>query len=218
LDIILKLVHVILNVDKYLGTIIQNYGTETYLILFLVIFCETGLVFTPFLPGDSLIFAAGAFAAMGRLNIILLYFIILLAAFLGDTANYHIGKKLTNKLDSLEKRRLIKREYLDKTEKFFKKHGGKSIVLARFVPIVRTFAPFVAGSGKMKYTRFIRYNLLGSFLWVSLFTFAGFFFGNIYFIKERFSLIIIAIIFVSVCPMFIIYIRNKLKDKKKNNI
>lgn len=216
MDIILKLIHVILNVDEYLGTIIQNYGTETYLILFFVIFCETGLVFTPFLPGDSLIFAAGAFAAMGRLNVFLLYFIILLAAFLGDTANYHIGKKLTDKLENLQKRKLIKKEYLEKTEKFFERHGGKSIVLARFVPIIRTFAPFVAGSGKMKYSRFIKYNLLGSFLWVSLFTFAGFFFGNISFVKERFSLIIIAIIFVSVCPMFIIYIRNKLKKEKNN--
>lgn len=214
MQIILKLVDFILNIDVYLGTILQNYGTATYIILFLVVFCETGLVFLPFLPGDSLIFAAGAFAAMGSLNIFILYFILLFAAFLGDTVNYHIGKKLGNKVENLENRKFIKKEHLEKTENFFKKHGGKSIVLARFIPIVRTFAPFVAGSGKMKYIDFLKYNIIGSILWVSICTFSGYFFGNIPFVKERFSTIIIAIIFVSVLPVFIAYIRNKIISKK----
>ena len=148
----------IIHIDKYLGTIIQNYGIETYILLFVIIFCETGLVVTPFLPGDSLIFAGAAFAAIGKLNIWVLYFTVLMAAFLGDTANYEIGKKIGSKIEAKENPKFIKKEYLEKTQRFFEKHGGKSIVLARFVPIVRTFAPFVAGSGKMKYTRFIKFN------------------------------------------------------------
>ena len=214
MQIIVKLADFILNIDVYLGTILQNYGTATYIILFLVVFCETGLVFLPFLPGDSLIFAAAAFAAIGSLNIFILYFILLFAAFLGDTVNYHIGKKLGNKVENLENRKFIKKEYLEKTEEFFQKHGGKSIVLARFIPIVRTFAPFVAGSGKMKYIDFLKYNIIGSVLWVSICTFAGYFFGNIPIVKENFSTIIIAIIFVSVLPIFVMYIKNKLNSKK----
>lgn len=214
MQIILKLVDFILNIDVYLGTILQSYGPATYVILFLVIFCETGLVFLPFLPGDSLIFAAGAFAAMGSLNVFILYFVLLLAAFLGDTVNYHIGKKLGNKVESLENKRFIKKEHLEKTEQFFQKHGGKSIILARFIPIVRTFAPFVAGSGKMKYTDFIKYNIIGSILWVSICTFAGYFFGNIPVVKENFSTIILAIIFISVLPMVIAFVKSKLTKTK----
>lgn len=214
MQIVLKLVDFILNIDVYLGTILQNFGPATYIILFLVVFCETGLVFLPFLPGDSLIFAAGAFAAMGSLNVFILYFVLLLAAFLGDTVNYHIGKKLGNKIENLENRKLIKKEHLEKTEQFFQKHGGKSIILARFIPIVRTFAPFVAGSGKMKYTDFIKYNIIGSILWVSICTFAGYFFGNIPVVKENFSTIILAIIFISVLPILISFVKSKLTKTK----
>ncbi|MGE5456668.1 MAG: DedA family protein [Ignavibacteriales bacterium] len=215
MNIILKLVDFIINIDKYLGVIIQNYGMETYIILFIVIFCETGLVFLPFLPGDSLIFAASAFAAIGKLNIFILYFVVLFAAVLGDTVNYTIGKTLGNKL---ENSKIIKKEYLVKTHDFFEKHGGKSIVLARFVPIVRTFAPFVAGSGKMKYTKFIRYNLLGGFLWVTVCTLAGYFFGNIQFVKENFSLVIMAIILISLMPIILTYFISKIKKKEIKNI
>lgn len=213
MSILTNIANFILKIDEHLGAIIQNYGTETYLFLFLIVFCETGLVVLPFLPGDSLIFAAGAFAAMGSLNVVILYFTLLLAAFLGDTVNYHIGKALTKKIENLENNKIIKKEYIDKTQAFFERHGGKSIVLARFVPIIRTFAPFVAGSGKMEYSRFIRYNIVGSILWVTLFTSLGYFFGNISFIKERFSMIIIGIILVSVLPMIITYVHNKYRKK-----
>lgn len=214
MSLIMYLVDFILHIDEHLGVIIQNYGIQTYMILFFIIFCETGLVVTPFLPGDSLIFAAAAFAAIGKLNIVLLYFIVLLAAFLGDTVNYEIGKKIGNKLE--ENGKIIKKKHIDETRKFFEKHGGKSIVLARFVPIVRTFAPFVAGSGNMQYKKFIKYNLLGSILWVSLCTFAGYFFGNIPVVKENFSMVILGIIFVSISPMIIAYIMNKIKAKKES--
>lgn len=214
MSIIMYLVDFILHIDEHLGVIIQNYGIQTYMILFFIIFCETGLVVMPFLPGDSLIFAAAAFAAIGKLNIVVLYFIVLLAAFLGDTVNYEIGKKIGNKLE--ENGKIIKKKHIDETRKFFEKHGGKSIVLARFVPIVRTFAPFVAGSGNMEYKKFIKYNLLGSILWVSLCTFAGYFFGNIPVVKENFSMVILGIVFVSISPMIIAFIMNKIKAKKES--
>lgn len=213
MTIITTLIDFIIHIDEHLGLIIQNYGFETYIILFLIIFCETGLVVTPFLPGDSLIFAAAAFAAIGKLNILVLYFIILLAAFLGDTVNYEIGKKIGEKLS--ENGKIIKKKHIDETVKFFEKHGGKSIVLARFVPIVRTFAPFVAGSGSMKYSRFIKYNLLGSFLWVTLCVSAGYFFGNIPVVKENFSIVILGIVFISLLPMIIAVIHNKIVAKKE---
>lgn len=216
MNLFLKLADFIIHIDNYLGMIIQNYGVYAYVLLFIIIFCETGLVVFPFLPGDSLVFAAGAFAAMSKLNIFVIYIILLLAAFLGDTANYSIGKRVGNKIENLEKSKLIKKEYIDKTEKFFQKHGGKSIVLARFIPIIRTFAPFVAGTGKMKYSRFIKYNFLGGFLWVTLFTYAGYLFGNISFVKERFSTIILLIIFISLIPLFVTYLKNKIKSKSIN--
>lgn len=210
----MNIVDFILHIDRYLGEIIQNYGLLTYIILFVIIFCETGLVVTPFLPGDSLIFAAGAFAALGSLNVWILYFVILAAAFIGDTVNYEIGKKIGKRFEEKDSK-IIKREYLEKTHNFFEKHGGKSIVLARFVPIVRTFAPFVAGSGRMNYFNFIKYNLLGSILWVSLCVFAGYFFGNMEFVKNNFSLVVLAIILISVMPMVISFIVSKRKAKKE---
>lgn len=213
MEIISYFIDFILHIDAHLGEIISKYGTETYLILFVIIFCETGLVVTPFLPGDSLIFAGATFATIGSLNVFVLFLIVLIAAVLGDTVNYHIGKYFSNKLYKLDNNRFIKKAYIDKTQSFFEKHGGKSIVLARFVPIVRTFAPFVAGIGTMSYKHFLAYNFLGAFLWVSLFTIAGYFFGNIPFVKDNFSVIIIAIIFISVLPPFIIYLKNKFKKE-----
>lgn len=211
----MNLIDFIIHIDKYLGEIIQNFGVITYAILFMIIFCETGLVVTPFLPGDSLIFAGAAFAAIGSLNVWILYIVILFAAFLGDTVNYEIGKKIGAKIEEKENPKLIKKEYIERTHNFFEKHGGKSIVLARFVPIVRTFAPFVAGSGKMNYFNFLKYNLLGSILWVTLCVGAGYFFGNIEFVKNNFSIVILAIVFVSVMPLAISLLINKIKAKKE---
>ncbi|MEG2311706.1 MAG: DedA family protein, partial [Bacilli bacterium] len=200
MEFITYLIDFILNIDVHLGELISNYGAETYLILFIIIFCETGLVIMPFLPGDSLIFAAATFAEFGSLNIFILFFIILIAAILGDTVNYHIGKYFSNKLYKLDNNRFIKKKHIETTQHFFEKHGGKSIVLARFVPIVRTFAPFVAGIGNMSYKRFLSYNIIGAISWVSLFIFVGYFFGNIPFVKDNFSVVIIAIIFLSILP------------------
>lgn len=217
--IINSLINFILHLDEYLSTIIQNFGSLTYFILFLIIFAETGLVVTPFLPGDSLLFAAGAFAAIGSLNVIWLFFFLALAAILGDTMNYSIGKFLGNK--AFERHpKIFKKDYLDKTHNFYEKYGVKTIVLARFVPIVRTFAPFVAGVGKMSYPKFLLYNIMGGILWVSLFVFGGYFFGNVPLIKNNFSIVILAIIIFSFVPMIIEFfaIKNEKKKKGQKNI
>ena len=200
-----------LHIDKNLALIIQNYGTFTYVLLFLIIFCETGLVITPFLPGDSLIFAAGALAASGMMNVIFLFIILSLAAIIGDSINYLIGSMIGPRIFH-EKNRFLKKEYLDKTQKFYEKYGGKTIIIARFIPIIRTFAPFVAGIGKMKYKKFLFYNIIGGILWVSLFLFAGYFFGSLSFVKNNFSLVIIAIIIISIIPAIIEYLRCKYKE------
>ena len=206
-------IDIILHLDKYLSVIIQNYGALTYLLLFLIIFAETGFVITPFLPGDSLLFAAGTFAAIGSLNVVWLFFILSTAAILGDTINYSIGKFLGSK--AFQKYpKIFKKEYLDKTHKFYEKYGAKTIVLARFVPIVRTFAPFVAGVGTMKYLKFLSYNVFGGILWVALFVFGGFYFGNIQFVKDNFSLVIIVIIILSFMPMLWEWWNHKSNKKK----
>ncbi|MBI5295425.1 MAG: DedA family protein [Chloroflexi bacterium] len=192
------LIDLFLHLDVYLSQIISQYGVWTYAILFGVIFMETGFVVTPFLPGDSLLFAAGTFAALGSLNIWLVAGLLMVAAVLGDTVNYSIGHYLGERAYNIK---WIKKEYFDKTHAFFEKHGGKSIFLARFVPIVRTFVPFVAGIGKMSYGYFITYNFVGGIFWVALFTFTGYFFGNIPFVRDNFELVIVAIILVSVLPM-----------------
>jgi membrane-associated protein len=213
---ILYLVDFILHIDVHLGQLISTYGIATYVILFVIIFIETGLVFTPFLPGDSLLFAAGAFAALGSLNIFVILGLLIIAAIAGDTCNYWIGHFFGQKLVDNPKVP-IKKEHIEETQKFFEKHGGKTIILARFIPIIRTFAPFVAGIGKMSYGKFISYNVIGGIVWVMVATLAGYFFGNIPAIKENFSVIIIVIVLISVVPMMI-PITKKVYNKltKKN--
>ncbi|WP_017211386.1 DedA family protein [Clostridium beijerinckii] len=205
------LIDIFLHLDKYLGFIINNYGFETYLLLFFIIFLETGLVVTPFLPGDSLIFAAAAFAAMGMLNIYALLGLLMVAAILGDTVNYEIGRIFGDKLINIAGGKLIKKEHLDKTNKFYEKHGGKTIIFARFIPIVRTLAPFVAGIGKMQYRHFISFNAIGGILWVLVVSALGFFFGNIPVVKKNFEFVIIAIIFISIVPVIVEFLKSKMK-------
>lgn len=214
MELIQFLVDFILHIDDHLGEIISNFGLQTYIILFFIIFIETGVVIMPFLPGDSLIFAGAAFSANGSLNIFILYFVVLVAAIIGDTVNYHIGKAFGNKLLNWDTK-LIKKEYIEKTYGFFDRHGGKSIIIARFVPIIRTFAPFVAGIGNMKYLKFLSFNVIGALLWVTLFSVAGFFFGNIPFVRDNFSMVILAIIFISLLPAVIGVIKGKIEEKNK---
>ena len=208
MELIRDLVDLFLHLDRHLGEIIRAYGTWTYLILGLVVFLETGVVATPFLPGDSLLFAAGAFAALGALDVTIVCVILSAAAILGDTVNYWIGRKIGPRVFK-ENVRFLKREHLMRTHAFYEKHGGKTIVLARFVPIVRTFAPFVAGIGSMSYRRFFAYNVFGGLLWVALFVLGGYFFGNLPVVKENFSLVILVIIVVSVLPLVIEYVRHR---------
>lgn len=204
-------IDVLLHLDKYLSVIIQNYGFGTYLILFLIIFCETGLVVTPFLPGDSLLFAAGAFAALGSLDIKLLLLIVGVAAVLGDTANYTIGKKIGRKIYEMENVKLIKKEHLLKARDFYEKYGAVTIIIARFIPIIRTFAPFVAGVGEMRYMKFLSFNIVGGLTWAALVTLVGYYFGNLPVVKHNFSLVIFAIIFISIMPAVIGVIKQKSK-------
>ena len=214
IELIKTLIDFVLHIDKHLIEIVTDYQTWTYLILFVIIFCETGLVVTPFLPGDSLIFAAGAIAALptNPLNIYFLAIILLSAAILGDNTNFFIGRFIGQKV--YEKNyRLIKRKYLDKTHEFYEKHGGKTLIIARFMPFIRTFAPFVAGVGAMKYPRFISFCLIGNVIWVNLFCWAGYLLGNNEFVQKNFSVIIIAIILVSVLPPLVTIISHKLKKK-----
>lgn len=209
-----QIVDLFLHLDKYLTSIISEYGTWTYLILFLVIFVETGLVVMPFLPGDSLLFAAGALAANpeNNLNIVLLMVLLFIAAFLGDTLNYTIGDYVGPKVFRRDYR-FLKRKYLLQTQAFYDKHGGKTIIFARFIPIIRTFAPFVAGVGTMKYGRFLSYNVIGGFLWVVAFSMIGYFFGNLPIVKKNFTLVIFAIIFLSILPPIIEFVKHKFANK-----
>jgi len=197
MELINHLVELFLHLDEQLATIISQYGPWTYGILFAIIFMETGFVITPFLPGDSLLFAAGSFAGLGSLNLWVLLILLSIAAVVGDTVNYWIGHYMGDRAYHVK---WIKKEYLDRTHAFFEKHGGKTIFLARFVPIVRTFAPFVAGMGRMSYGYFFSYNVFGGLFWVFLFTLMGYFFGNLPFVQKNFELVIIAIILISVVP------------------
>lgn len=193
---------------------IQAYGGWTYFLLFLIIFMETGFVVTPFLPGDSLIFAAGTFASLGVLNVHALFFLIAVAAILGDTANYWIGHFIGPRAFS-GNIRFLKREYLVRTHEFYEKHGGKTIILARFIPIIRTFAPFVAGVGEMTYWKFISYNVIGGLSWVAFFTYGGYFFGNLKLVKENFSFVVLAIILISVMPGVVEYFKSRRQSPAK---
>lgn len=205
----MEIINSILHVDESLASIINLFGPSTYVILFLIIFAETGLVVTPFLPGDSLIFAVGTLAGGNYLNILIIYFTLLIAAILGDTVNYWIGHHLGMRVFTKENSRIFKKEYLEKTIEFYKKHGGKTIILARFVPIMRTFAPFVAGVGKMHYATFLLYNVTGGFIWVTSLTFAGYFFGQIPFIKDNFEYVVIGIVFISLLPIITGFVKHK---------
>ena len=201
---------VFLHLDKHLAQVVSQYGVYTYVILFLIIFCETGLVVTPFLPGDSLLFAAGSIAALGALDPVWLFVLLSVAAIAGDTVNYWIGAWVGPRAFSGEFR-FLKKEHLDRTHAFFEKYGGKTIIIARFVPIVRTFAPFVAGIGAMNYAKFILYNVVGGITWVGLFVFGGYFVGNLAFFKKHFSLVVIIIIIISVMPMVVEFWRARRK-------
>lgn len=199
MDAVRKILDIILHLNRHLAEVVQDYGVWVYGILFLIVFCETGLVVTPFLPGDSLLFACGALAATGGLSLSLTIGLLILAAILGDTVNYWIGR-LSG--DSLQRRfpRVVRQEHLDRTHAFFERYGAKTIVIARFVPIVRTFAPFVAGAGHMSYRVFMAYNVVGALLWVFLCSLAGYFFGNLPFVQKNFSAVILGIIVVSILP------------------
>lgn len=209
MEFIKQLLDFVLHLDTHLVALTTQYGLLTYGILFSIVFAETGFVVTPFLPGDSLLFASGAIAALGSLNIWAVTLLLIIAAIAGDTLNYWIGHFFGQKIVNNPHIPFINQEHIDKTEQFYKKHGGKTIILARFVPIVRTFAPFVAGIGTMEYQKFLTFNVMGGIVWVSLFTFAGYFFGNISFIKHNFEYVIFAIVFLSILPMVYEYVQHK---------
>jgi membrane-associated protein len=213
MEILKFLIDFILHIDVHLGQIISAYGIATYAILFAIIFMETGLVFTPFLPGDSLLFAAGAFGALGSLNIVILLIVLFAAAVLGDTANYWIGHFFGKQIIAHPKIP-IDEKHVKETQKFYKKYGGKTIILARFIPFIRTFAPFVAGIGSMDYVQFLTFNVLGAAMWVLLATLAGYFFGNIEFVKENFSLVIIGVVLISLLPIVFEVVSRKMKKAK----
>jgi membrane-associated protein len=201
-----------LHLDRHLAELIRNCGSWSYLILFLTVFAETGLVVTPFLPGDSLLFVAGTFAAAGSFNVVALYAMFLIAAVLGDGVNYAIGKRIGEKVFR-EDAKILKKEYLNRTHMFFEKHGGKAVVFARFVPLMRTFVPFVAGAGSMTYPKFLFYNVSGGLIWVTLFVLGGYFFGNMPFVKNNFSAVILAIIAVSLIPAVVEFVRHARRGK-----
>ncbi len=204
----------ILHIDQHLQDLSAQYGPWIYAILFLIVFCETGLVVTPFLPGDSLLFAAGSLAAVGGMNIHLMVVLLLVAAILGDAVNFAIGKYFGERLFANPDSKIFKQSYLKKTEAFYAKHGGKTIIIARFIPIIRTFAPFVAGMGHMHYGRFIRYNVIGALAWVLLFSYAGYFFGQLPIVKQNLSLVLAAIIVLSILPAVIEIVRHRRAAQK----
>ncbi len=214
MDTLRYLLDLMLHLDKHLNQILQTFGGWTYALLFFVIFLETGFVVTPFLPGDSLLFAAGAFAALGDLNLALLFLLLAGAAVLGDTVNYWVGHLLGERVYS-GNLRFIKKEHLDRTHAFYEKHGGKAVVLGRFVPIVRTFVPFVAGVGAMTYPKFISYNVLGGLVWTGLFLAAGYFFGNIPIVKQHFTFVVLGIILVSVLPMVLEWWKQRRRHRSE---
>lgn len=213
MEFLTYLYDLIINLDAHLLDLSQQYGPWLYLILFLVVFAETGLVVTPFLPGDSLLFAVGSLCAIGALDLATVMVLLFAAAVAGDAANYNIGKRVGPSVFHAQNSRFFRREYLDRTHAFYEKYGGKTIVIARFVPIVRTFAPFVAGIGAMTYSRFFMFNVVGAFLWVVSITLAGYYFGNLSIVQNNFSLVIFAIIFISILPGLVEYLRHRSKGR-----
>ena len=216
MEVIKFLIDFVLHMDEHLSVIINNYGTWTYGILFFIIFLETGFVITPFLPGDSLLFAAGSFAALGALNPVYLFILLSIAAVIGDTVNYSIGHYIGPRAFSGEIK-YLKKEHLDRTNEFYEKHGGKTIILARFIPIIRTFAPFVAGIGAMTYSKFILFNVVGGISWVAIFTFGGYYFGNLPFVRDNFEIVIFTIIFISFIPPVLEFFKAR-KEMKENKV
>ena len=217
MEFIKQVIDLFLHLDRHLAEIINNYGVWTYAILFLIVFCETGLVVTPFLPGDSLLFAAGIFAGTGSLDVGWLLLILTVAAVLGDAVNYSIGYRIGKKLLDNPNSRIFKKEYIEKTQHFYEKYGGKTIIIARFVPIVRTFAPFLAGVGRMSYTKFAVYNVTGAVVWVLICVLAGYFLGGLDFVKNNFTLIIALIVLISIVPGIIEYVRHVMQKRKAAN-
>jgi len=209
MEIIKTFIDILVHLDQHLDWVIRNYGIWTYAILFIIIFCETGLVVAPFLPGDSLLFASGTFVAIGSLDMAWLTGSLSLAAIAGDTVNYWIGHAMGPKVFTRENSRLLNKQHLERTHRFYQKYGGKTIILARFVPIIRTFAPFVAGIGEMAYSRFIAFNVVGGVAWIFFFVLSGYFFGNIPFVRNHFFSVILAIIFISTLPMIIELLRQR---------
>lgn len=214
MEFLTLLIDIILHLDRHLSVLIEQYGLWVYLILFLIVFCETGLVVTPILPGDSLLFAVGTFAALGALDLWGVSALLVTAAILGDTVNYWIGHYVGPKVFHSQTSRFLNREHLDRTHRFYEKYGGKTIIIARFVPIIRTFAPFVAGIGRMTYARFIVYNVVGAFLWIGILVFGGYFFGNLPFVRNNFSLVIMAIVILSVMPGVVEYVKHRYEAKR----
>jgi membrane-associated protein len=215
MDIIILFIDFFIHLDQYLPVIVESFGVWVYVIVFIVIFCETGLVVTPVLPGDSLLFALGALAALGALHIEALLILLCVAAIAGDSVNYAIGHYIGPKVFSYEDSRFFKKKYLLKTHEFYEKHGGKTIIIARFMPFIRTFAPFVAGVGAMSYSKFILFNITGGIAWIGIFLLGGYFFGNIPTVKSNFTVVIIAIVIISVMPGFIAYARQKFIARRK---
>lgn len=209
MELIETFIDIFMHLDKHLGALTASYGMWTYLILFLIIFCETGLVVTPVLPGDSLLFAAGAIAALGSLDVLWLFSLLSAAAISGNAVNYWVGHLVGPRIFSRENVRFLNRRYLDRTHAFFEKHGGKTVIVARFIPIIRTFAPFVAGIGAMTHWRFTLYNITAGIAWVGIFVFGGYYFGNLPVVKRNFTLMILAIIFLSILPAIIEFARHR---------
>ena len=215
MELLAQFVDLVLHLDQHLALLIQNYGTWIYLILFLIIFCETGLVIAPFLPGDSLLFVAGTMAATGAMDVHTLFALLVVAAFSGDNTNYWIGRFVGPRVFKRQRSRLLNPAHLHRTQKFYEKHGGKTIVFARFMPIVRTFAPFVAGIGRMRYLHFVMYSFGGSVLWISFFVYGGYYFGNIPFVKNNLTAFILGVIVISIMPAIIAFLREKFGKTKR---
>ncbi|MBI4971072.1 MAG: DedA family protein [Candidatus Omnitrophica bacterium] len=218
MDWIVNFSHYFLHLDKYLNQLVTDYGAWSYGVLFLIVFCETGLVVTPVLPGDSLLFASGALAAIGQLDPLHLFFLLAAAAALGNSTNYWIGRFVGPKVFHYERSRFFNKKYLDQTHRFYEKHGGKTIVIAQFMPIIRTFAPFVAGIGSMSYARFLAFNIAGIILWISICLFSGYFFGNIPVVKQNFTLVILGIIAVSLIPAVIGFLRARRYETTRSTL